>query len=109
MSVALAVAALTESRDTVILRALVIGGLAQILVASLAYLGPVLRGGGHRMLTAGFALTRSWISLAAGNVAAVAALAEQRTVLAVAMVVWLVDIATRTILLVAGRRAPAAT
>ena len=109
MTIALAITVARDTNDRPVLQALVIGGFAQILVASLAYLGPVLRGGGHRMLTAGFALTRSWISLAAGNVAAVAALAEQRTVLAVAMVVWLVDIATRTILLVAGRRAPAAT
>ncbi|HRD99682.1 MAG TPA: hypothetical protein PLV68_00185, partial [Ilumatobacteraceae bacterium] len=56
------------------LQALVIGGFAQILVASLAYLGPVLRGGGHRRLSAGFAITRSWTSLAAGNAAALAAL-----------------------------------
>jgi hypothetical protein len=53
-----------------VLRALAVGGLAQILVASLAYLGPVLRGGGHERLTQGFALTRSWPGLALANVAA---------------------------------------
>lgn len=103
MSVALAVAALTESRDTVILRALVIGGLAQILVASLAYLGPMLRGGGHRLLTAGFTTTRSWVSVAAGNVAAVAALIERRTILAVALAVWLADIVVRATILITKR------
>jgi hypothetical protein len=52
--------------------ALVVGGYLQILVASLAYLGPVLRGGGHVLLSAGFATTRSWQSLVAGNVGAFA-------------------------------------
>src|SRR5690606_22474094 len=51
--------------DGPVLRAMVVGGLAQILVASLAYLGPVLRGGGHESLGAGFALTRSWVGVAA--------------------------------------------
>ena len=78
MTVALAVATIRETDDRAILQALVIGGFAQILVASLAYLGPVLRGGGHRRLTAGFAITRSWVSLAAGNAAALAALARAR-------------------------------
>src|SRR5690606_26156260 len=41
MTVALAVARDTSERA--ILQALVIGGFAQILIASLAYLGPVLR------------------------------------------------------------------
>ncbi|MEO8266272.1 MAG: hypothetical protein ABI706_12285 [Ilumatobacteraceae bacterium] len=78
-----------------ILQPLVIGGFAQILVASLAYLGPVLRGGGHQRLTAGFAITNSWVSLAAGNTAAVAALAGHGPTLAVALAVWLTDIVAR--------------
>ena len=45
--------------------ALVLGGYVQILVASLAYLAPVLRGGGHVRLSAGFATTRSWLALTA--------------------------------------------
>ncbi len=57
-----------------IVRALVIDGYAQILAASLAYFAPVLRGGGHRRLTAGFSITRSWTVLIAGNGAALAAL-----------------------------------
>jgi hypothetical protein len=76
-----------------------IGGFAQILIASLAYLGPVLRGGGHQRLTAGFALTRSWVSLGAANAAAFAALAGHRPTLAVALAVWLVDLSVRGALL----------
>jgi nitrite reductase (NO-forming) len=95
MTVALAVVTIRETDDRAILRALVIGGFAQILVASLAYLGPVLRGGGHQHLTAGFAITRSWLSVAAGNTAAIAALAGHDTMLAVALAIWLADVAIR--------------
>jgi hypothetical protein len=95
MTVALAVTTIQGTGDRAVLQALVIGGFAQILVASLAYLGPVLRGGGHRRLTAGFAITRSWISLAAGNVAAVAALVGHGPTLAAALALWLTDIAIR--------------
>ncbi len=95
LTIALALAAIRETNDRPILQALVIGGFGQILVASLAYLGPVLRGGGHRRLTAGFAITRSWVSLAAGNIAAIAALAEHGPTLAVVLAVWLADIVTR--------------
>lgn len=95
MTCALAVANIRETDDRAVLQALVIGGFAQILVASLAYLGPVLRGGGHRRLSAGFAITRSWISLTAGNAAALAALAGWSNALAVALTVWLADIVIR--------------
>jgi len=94
-TVALGVAIVRDAGDRTILQALVIGGYCQILVASLAYLGPVLRGGGHRRLTAGFAITRSWVSLAAGNAAAVAALLGERAILGAALAVWLADIALR--------------
>lgn len=73
MTVALAFATIRETDDRSILRILVLGGFAQILVASLAYPGPVLRGG-HDRLTAGFAFTRSSASrslraiLSAGSV-----------------------------------------
>jgi nitrite reductase (NO-forming) len=80
-----------------IVLALVIGGYAQILVASLAYFAPVLRGGGHRCLTAGFAITRSWTSLIVGNVAAVAALTQQRAILAGALTIWAGDTAIRAV------------
>lgn len=96
MTIALAVTTIRDTPDRAILQALVIGGFAQILVASLAYLGPVLRGGGHERLTAGFAITRSWVSLVAGNTAALAAFAGHRPTLAVALAIWLVDIALRS-------------
>ncbi len=95
MTIALALATIRDTNDRLILQALVIGGFGQILVASLAYLGPVLRGGGHRRLTAGFAITRSWVSLAAGNVAALAALLGNGAILAVVLAIWLADITTR--------------
>lgn len=91
--------------------ALVIGGYAQILIASMAYLGPVVRGGGHVRLSAGFASTRSWIALVAGNAAAIAALAGARGVLLVALVVWAIDLLARVAVLLrpdAPRPAPGA-
>lgn len=85
--------------DGPVLQALVIGGFAQILVASLAYFGPVLRGGGHQQLTAGFALTRSWVSVVAANVAAAAALAELRPLMGACLAIWLADSLWRAIAL----------
>lgn len=107
MTVALALAAVRGSDDRTILQALVVGGFAQILVASLAYLGPVLRGGGHHRLTAGFAITRSWVSLAAGNSAALAALVGHGPTLAAALAVWLTDIVVRAARLLATPRSNA--
>ncbi len=95
MAVALVIVDVRMVDDRPVLRALVVGGFAQILVASLAYLGPVLRGGGHQRLTAGFALTRSWLSVVAGNAAAVAALVDHRRALGVALIVWIADVAVR--------------
>jgi nitrite reductase (NO-forming) len=79
--------------------ALVLGGYAPILVASLAYLAPVVRGGGHVRLTAGFAATRSWVSLVAGNVAAGAWVMGHATTAAVATVVLAADVAGRAAVL----------
>lgn len=104
MTVELAIATIRDTDDRVIMQTLVIGGFAQILVASLAYLGPVLRGGGHRRLTAGFAITRSWVSLAAGNTAAIAALVAHGPTLAAALAIWLTDIAIRAGRLLATTR-----
>jgi nitrite reductase (NO-forming) len=84
--------------------ALVLGGYVQILVGSLAYLAPVLRGGGHVRLTAGFATTRSWLSLAAGNVAAVAWIAGHPVVAVAAIVVLAADLLVRAAALAAGAR-----
>jgi nitrite reductase (NO-forming) len=84
---------------------LVVGGYAPILAGSLAYLGPVLRGGGHEALTAGFRATRSWFGLVAGNAAAVAIVAGFERVAAAAVALWVVDAAARALLL-ARRRPP---
>jgi len=94
--------------SSVALRAVIVGGYAQVLVASLAYLGPVLRGGGHQRLTAGFGLTRSWTSLAWANLAAVLAVAGWDRPAAVVLVIWAFEIATRAILLLRDDRTPAA-
>lgn len=82
--------------EAAVLRALAIGGFAQILVASLAYFGPVLRGGGHERLAAGFATTRSWLGLVAGNVAAGALLAGATPLAGAALATWAADTAWRT-------------
>jgi nitrite reductase (NO-forming) len=82
-----------------VVQVLVVGGYAQILAAAVAYLGPVLRGGGHQQLTAGFATTRSWVGLGAANVAAVALLLGAPHVAGAAISVWLIDTVTRAALL----------
>lgn len=94
--------------DDAVLRAMAIGGLAQILAASLGYLGPVLRGGGHERLTAGFATTRSWTGVVAANVAALGALLQLRTLVVVGLGVWLLDGAVRGSRLVLDQRRRAA-
>lgn len=83
---------------------LVLGGYVQILLASLAYLAPVLRGGGHVRLSAGFATTRSWVALVAGNVAPLAWLAGQPRVTAAAIAVLAIDLAARAVALATDRR-----
>lgn len=87
-----------------VLQALVIGGFAQILISSLAYLGPVIRGGGHQLLTAGFAITRSWVSLVLGNIAALLSLFDKDNFLALVLMFWIVDIVVRAILLKVKKR-----
>lgn len=79
---------------------LVVGGYAQILIGSLAYLGPVLRAGGHERLTAGFRLTRSWTVLVTVNLAAVAFAIGAIAVAAVVLAVALAEVAARAVLLV---------
>jgi hypothetical protein len=86
-----------------VLRALAVGGLAQILVASLAYLGPVLRGGGHERLTHGFTLTRSWPGLVLANVAAASMAASWWRPAQVALAAWALDTAVRGIRLAGSR------
>jgi hypothetical protein len=74
---------------------LVIGGYAQILAASLAYLGPVLAAGGHERLAAGFAAAGSRLGLVAGNVAAVAAVSGKGRVAGAAVAIWCADTVAR--------------
>ena len=104
-TIALAVAIGRGTDDRTALRTLAIGGFAQILIASLAYLGPVLRGGGHKQLTAGFAITRSWVSLIAGNVAALAVASHAGWLLRAALIAWGVDLAGRAVWLLSSRSA----
>jgi nitrite reductase (NO-forming) len=85
------------------LSVLVVAGYGQILWGSLAYLLPMLRGGGHERLAEGFATTRSWLALLAANVAGVAYLASASVVAMVAVAVWLIDSATRGALVGFGR------
>jgi nitrite reductase (NO-forming) len=75
---------------------LVLAGYAQILWGSLAYLLPMLRGGGPARLSEGFASTRSWPGLAAVNAAGLsAATAQSARVTAVFVAVWILDSAWR--------------
>jgi hypothetical protein len=83
---------------------LVVAGYLQILWGSLAYLVPMLRGGGHERLGAGFATTRSWLGLAAANAAGVALALEAGPLATAALVTWGVDTAVRlALVLVPGR------
>jgi nitrite reductase (NO-forming) len=81
---------------------LVVAGYAQVLWGALAYLLPVLRGGGHQRLAAGFATTRSWVGLVAANIGGLALALAVPLVAAVAVAVWTIDTAVR-IALVQGK------
>jgi nitrite reductase (NO-forming) len=86
------------------LLAVSVGGVAQIVVASLAYLAPVLRGGGHQHLTAGFSATRSWVWVVAANTAAAALLLDRSVLAALALAAWAIDVVVRSTLLLSARR-----
>jgi len=90
---------------TAALLALVVGGYGQVLAASLAYLGPVLRGGGHERLAAGFATTATWWGLVAGNLAAAAFVAGRPVLAAGLLGGWVADGAWRAAQLLLGRPA----
>jgi nitrite reductase (NO-forming) len=86
---------------------LAVGGYAQLVIASLAYLGPIIRGRDHEAQRRAFAITRSWPSLVAGNVAAVSISVAWWPVAGVALGVWALDVVTRaTLLAVRVRPAP---
>jgi hypothetical protein len=89
----------------VVVPALVLGGDVQLVAASLAYLGPVLVGGGHQRLAASFGLTRSWVALVAANLAAAGACGlGPWWLLRVAAAAWAVDGAVRGAALLLARR-----
>lgn len=77
---------------------LVVAGYLQILWGSLAYLVPMLRGGGHEQLSAGFATTRSWLGLAAANLAGFALALEASELATAALALWGADTAVRLLL-----------
>lgn len=74
---------------------LVVGAYAQIFWGSIAYLLPMLRGGGAERLSAGFATTRSWIGFGAANAAAGALVARWWTGALAAIALWVLDTAVR--------------
>lgn len=79
------------------LMVLVVAGFGQMVWGSLAYLLPVLRGGGHVRLGQGFATTRSWPGLAAVNTAGAAFAVDASVVARVAVVVWALDWSWRAV------------
>lgn len=78
-----------------VLALLVVAAYGQLLWASLSYLLPMLRGGGHERLSDGFATTRSWAGLFAVNLAGVALVAGTDPVALAAGSVWVFDAAWR--------------
>lgn len=77
---------------------LVVAGYAQILWGSLAYLLPMLRGGGPEHLGEGFATTRSWVGFVAANAAGLSlALSLPALVSAGVVALWAVDSAWRAV------------
>lgn len=75
---------------------LVVAGYAQILWGALAYLLPMLRGGGHERLSEGFATTGSWLGLIAANAAGFSAATDRpASVTAILLGVWVLDSAWR--------------
>jgi nitrite reductase (NO-forming) len=75
---------------------MVIAGYGQIVWGSLAYLIPMLRGGGPEHLSEGFARTRSWVGLASVNVAGVALVLDQPASTLLALAVTVIDGIWRT-------------
>ena len=86
-----------DAPSTRLLLVLVVGGFGQILAGSLAYLGPVVRGGGQERLTAGFAASRSAVSLVAANVAVVGIMTGTDALVVAGLGAWLVDVTVRSL------------
>jgi nitrite reductase (NO-forming) len=70
---------------------LAIAGYGQILWGSLAYLLPMLRGGGPERLAEGFAATRSWFGLAAIEGAGLAIMLDRPAVAGAALAAATID------------------
>lgn len=81
-----------------------VGVYTQLVVASLAYLGPIIRGRDHEAQPRAFRITRSWLSLVAGNATALAIVVGWWPAIAAAAVVWGLDVAVRAAVLVARVR-----
>ena len=73
----------------------VVGGYVQVVWGALAYLLPMLRGGGHENLSRGFATTRSWVGFGAVNVAGLALALALNRLAAIDLVVLVGDTAWR--------------
>lgn len=84
--------------ETVLL-VLVVGAFAQILVGSLAYFAPVLRGGGQKGLSTGFRTTRSLPGFIAANIAVLGVIFHSGWVIAVSIGFWFLDGAVRAVVL----------
>jgi nitrite reductase (NO-forming) len=77
---------------------LLVAGYGQIVWGSLAYLVPMLRGGGPRHLGSGFATTRSWVAVALLDLAGLGlALGAPAGAVAAAVVVVVADTAVRLV------------
>lgn len=74
-----------------ILFVLIIGGFAQILIGSLAYFAPVLRGGGQKGLSSGFRTTRSLLGFIAANAAVVGIAFRSGWIVAAGIAIWYID------------------
>lgn len=77
-------------------------GLGQLLAGSLAYLLPVLRGGGPEQLGEGFRVMRSWPAVVAANLVGVAAVAGWVPVAVTLAALWLADVVSRVARLTVG-------
>lgn len=86
--------------------ALVVGAYGQILVASVAYLAPVVRAGGHIRLRSGFGVMMSWPGFVAANLAALALLVGMGRLALVVVSLWVVDTVVRGMILVSGSDDP---
>lgn len=76
---------------------LVVGAYAQVLWGSLAYLIPMLRGGGPSKLSEGFDRTRSWVGLVTINAAALAFALDRPDAGLAALVLTVLDGIWRTL------------